>query len=302
MKKILVTGGAGFIGTNLIEELLTKYKKEQITVLDNHFTSSNKNHIEGIKYIYGNTWDIDEIFRPIGKFKTKFDIVFHFGEFSRIVRSFEDIEYVIDTNLTGTAKVLQMCSKWNAKFIYSASSSKFGNEGKDENLSPYAWCKAKMVELIKNFNKWYDLQYEICYFFNVYGENQIVEGNYKAVIAIFEEQYNSEKPMTIVNPGTQTRHFTYVKDIVKGVIKTIDINMNHEWFFQNEKEYSILEVAKLFHQQDNYYNQEIVIIPSRKGERFNSMIINNDTRKILNWKPEYELHQWINKVRINGTK
>jgi UDP-glucose 4-epimerase len=178
---ILVTGGAGFVGSNLIKRLVEIYPESNILSVDNYFTGKESNHVEGVKYENKSVRDFlesDYDFKP--------DIVFHFGEYSRVVTSFDDIEYLIDTNLYSTAMLIDRCKQWGSKVIYSASSSKFGNEGKDENLSPYAWVKAKMVELIKNYDKWYGLNYEIVYFYNVYGPGQIEEGDYATVIGIFE--------------------------------------------------------------------------------------------------------------------
>ena len=164
--KILVTGGAGYVGSNLIKHL-KKHTNATITSLDNYFTGQEDNHIKGVKYISSSTWKINEL--------DKQDVVYHFGEYSRVVPSFKDVEYLMTTNLWGTSRVIEQCKRWNAKLIYSASSSKFGN---NENLSPYSWVKAKMVELIKNYYNWYGLNYEICYFYNVYGKNHISEGDY----------------------------------------------------------------------------------------------------------------------------
>ena len=169
MKKILVTGGAGFIGSNLIKNLDAQNKFE-ITSLDCYFTGKKENHIKGINYVTGYTWDIEKIFP-----NTKFDLIYHFGEYSRIVKSFDDIEFVSNSILHGTPKVFDFARKCRSKIIYSASSSKFGNNGKDENLSPYSWMKSKMVELLKNYNSWFDLDFEISYFFNVYGKRQIYD-------------------------------------------------------------------------------------------------------------------------------
>jgi UDP-glucose 4-epimerase len=193
------------------------------------------------------------------------------------------------TNLYGTTKVLKMCRKWNAKLIYSASSSKFGNNGKDENLSPYSWAKSKMVELIKNYHIWYGLQYEICYFFNVYGPKQITEGDYATVIGIFENQYNNNKSLTVVSPGTQSRDFTHVYDIVDGVIKTTKMNMNREWMLRSGKNHKIIDVAKMF-------SNDIVIIPERKGERFNSEEFYSDTEEVLGWSTKLNLKDYIKNI------
>jgi UDP-glucose 4-epimerase len=288
MIKILVTGGAGFIGSNLIRELTSRFDNIQITVLDNYFTGKESNHIDGVEYIKGNTWDAASIFSD-----RVFHVVYHFGEYSRIVKSFDDIEYVQKSILAGTPTILDLCKKWNAKLIYSASSSKFGNDGKDENLSPYAWAKSKMVELIKNYGKWFGLRYEICYFFNVYGPGQIMEGDYSTVIGIFERQYKKGEPLTIVKPGTQTRDFTHVNDIVSGLIKVFSKEMNHEWHLRSGKNISIIDVAKLF--SDNY-----ILVPERKGERFTSHEFESDTEILLDWKATHSLEEWIKHVKENG--
>tara|TARA_B100000963_G_scaffold243607_1_gene213272 strand:+ start:241 stop:1116 length:876 start_codon:yes stop_codon:yes gene_type:complete len=288
IKKVLVTGGAGFVGSNLIKKLIQTYPKLQIYVLDNYFSGYTSNHVQdstNVFYQKGNTWDIDKIYKNIS-----FDIVFHFGEYSRIVQSFKDIDYVMKSNLYGTSKVLEMCKKWNAKLIYSASSSKFGNDGKDENLSPYSWVKSKVVELIKNYNQWFGLQYEICYFFNVYGPNQITEGDYATVIGIFEKQYKNNESLTVVNPGTQSRDFTHIFDVVEGVIKTTYMNMNREWMLRTGINHKIIDVANMF--TDN-----IIIIPERRGERFTSEMFKDNTEEVLKWKPKHNLKKYINNLK-----
>ena len=285
MKRVLVTGGAGFIGSNLIKKLIETHAEIEILSIDNYSTGKKENHIDSknVTYHTASTWDFFDTnfhnYQP-------FDVVFHFGEYSRIVKSFDDVDYVMKTNLHGTTRILEMCRKWNAKLIYSASSSKFGNNGKDENLSPYSWVKAKMVELIKNYNEWYDLQYEICYFFNVYGPNQITQGDYATVIGIFGRQYNNNEPLTVVSPGTQSRDFTHVSDVVAGVIKTVDTNLNREWMLRSGTNHKIIDVAKMF--SDN-----IKIIPERRGERFTSEEFYSDTEEILSWSPQTNLYDWI---------
>ena len=190
------------------------------------------------------------------------------------------------TNLHGTSRILEMCRKWKSKLIYSASSSKFGNNGEDENLSPYSWAKSKIVELIKNYNKWYGLQYEICYFFNVYGPNQITEGDYATVIGIFDRQQKNGEHLTVVSPGTQSRDFTHVYDVVAGVIKTVGINLNREWMLRSGVNYKIIDVAKMF-------CDKIKMIPERRGERFTSEEFYSDTESTLSWSPNINLNDWV---------
>lgn len=285
---ILITGGAGFIGSNLAKKLLILYPKINITILDNFFTGQVENIfsiINNITLVTGNTWDISTLFPT-----QHFDIVFHFGEYSRIVTSFDNIDYLTKTNLYGTIQVLEMCRKWNAKIIYSASSSKLGNGGKDENISPYAWVKSKIVELIKNYNNWYNLQYEICYFFNVYGQGQIMSGEYATVIGIFTRQYKKNEILTVVSPGTQTRDFTHVDDIIDGVIKSSSKNMNKEWYLRTGENISIIDIANMF-------DSKWELVPERKGERFNSVYFPTDTQKILNWKPKWSINKWIEQIK-----
>ena len=283
MKKILVTGGAGFIGANLIEKLLLD-TNNIITSLDCYFSGTKKNHLKDVKYVNGYTWDIDKIFKD-----EKFDIIFHFGEYSRIVNSFEDVQFVSESILNGTPKVLNFAVKCNAKLIYSASSSKFGNMGKDENLSPYAWMKAKMVELIKNYNSWFNLQYEITYFFNVFGPKQIYEGKYSTVVAIFERQFLNNEKCSVVEPGTQTRDFTYVGDIVNGILEVVNIDKNHEWHFRTGINTSIIDLAEMFGEWE--------LIKQRRGERFESEYFESDTEELLNWKPKTKLSDWVKKQK-----
>lgn len=276
--KILVTGGAGYVGSNLIKHL-KKHTNATITSLDNYFTGKEANHIKGVEYIQDCSWDIHKL--------PKQDIVYHFGEYSRVVPSFKDVEYLMTSNLWGTTRVLEQCKKWNAKLIYSASSSKFGN---NEDLSPYSWVKAKMVELIKNYSEWYKLKYEVCYFYNVYGKNHISEGDYATVIGIFEKQYKEGKALTVVGDGNQSRQFTHIDDIVNALDKIRKQDYNKEWYLSSDKDYKIIDVAKMF--TDN-----IEFIPERKGERYNAVTIPNDTKKILNWEIKNDL-----KIYINGTK
>lgn len=286
---ILVTGGAGFVGSNLIKRLVEIYPESNILSVDNYFTGKESNHVDGVNY---ENKSVREFLESGHDFKP--DIVFHFGEYSRVVTSFDDIEYLIDTNLYSTAMLIERCKQWGSKLIYSASSSKFGNEGKDENLSPYAWVKAKMVELIKNYDKWYGLNYEIVYFYNVYGPGQIEEGDYATVIGIFERQYRNGEKITVVSPGTQERDFTHIDDIVDGTIKVSQKSLNHEWYLRKGQPKTIIQIAELF--------GEWVMVEERKGERQTADVIESDTEKLLNWKPKQKVEDYIKKIKSEYNK
>ena len=286
MKNVLVTGGAGFIGSNLIKYLKELNPEIKITSLDTYFTGKKENHIVDVEYRHGHTSNARDIFKD----SEPFDTVFHFGEYSRIVQSFEDIQIATESILTGTPVILELCREWGAKLIYSASSSKFGNNGVDENLSPYSWMKSKMVELIKNYGEWFNLQYEICYFFNVYGPNQITVGDYATVVGIFERQLIEGNNLTVVSPGTQSRDFTHVNDVVKGLYKSSRKNDNHEWYLRSGVDVTMVTLADMF---DSPYS----FIPKRRGERFASERFHSDTNERLDWIPTESLQDWINTIK-----
>lgn len=281
---ILVTGGAGFIGSNLIEYLLSK-TKYKILSLDNYSTGNKKNHIKSkrVKYIKGENQNISKI---LEKFQKKIVVIYHFGEFSRIFQSFINYEQCIRSNLKGSFEVITFATKNNIKIIYSATSSMLGNNGKDENLSPYSWSKAKNIEMIKNFNNWFGLKYEIVFFYNVYGPKQIKNSNMSAVIGIFEDQYSKNKPLTVVMPGTQKRDFTHIDDIVHGCLLAWKKGNQNEYMLGTKKQYSIIQIAKLFKTKIKY-------IPQRKGERFKSSITNNNAQKILGYKSSIDISDYI---------
>ena len=264
MKKIIVvTGGAGFIGSNLIGHLLDKTKFNIISI-DNYTSGKKKNHFKNkrIKYLNCDTSDIK---KNLNKIKNKIHTIFHFGEFSRIYQSFLKIEDCLNSNTVGSNAVFNFCLLNKIKLIYSATSASIGHNGNDKNLSPYAFTKAKNLEILENLRKWFSFKFEIIYFYNVYGPNQITEGDMATVIGIFERQYRQKKKLTVVRPGNQTRSFTHVYDTVNVCYLAWKHNKCRHYSISNKKQYSILEVAKMFKRKIKY-------LPVRKGERYASAL------------------------------
>ena len=282
MKNILVLGGAGFIASNLIEELIKIKSVKTIYSLDNYYSGSKKNHIISKKIIYlrGDTRNINLNKNLSNK---SFDTVFHFAEFSRIAPSFKYFDRCWESNSSGTFEVIKYCIKKKAKLIYSASSSTTGN---NKNLSPYSWTKYCNNELIKNFNKWFGLEYVIVYFYNVYGSKQIYKGHMSAVMGIFEGQYKKGEALSIVKPGNQVRDFTHVKDIISGTLLATNKTTNSEFHIGSGKNYSILEIAKAFKCKYKF-------VKERPGERFYSLAKNTKAKKILGYKPKHDLMNYI---------
>ena len=264
MKKfIIVTGGSGFVGSNLIEYLIKKTKYDIIS-LDDYSSGTKKNHIKSkkVRYIKGNTKDIDKILK---RYVNKIHSVFHFGEFSRIYQSFVNMDKCIKSNSIGTNAVFNFCLKHKIKLIYSATSASLGNKGKDKNLSPYAFTKAKNLELLENLKMWFNFKYEVIFFYNVYGPGQITKGNMATVIGIFENCYLRNLPLPVVRPGSQSRRFTHITDTVKVCYKAWKVNKSRFYSISNKDSYTILEVAKMF-------GKKIKFLPSRKGERYASAL------------------------------
>tara|TARA_B100001094_G_scaffold105236_1_gene101384 strand:- start:3015 stop:3902 length:888 start_codon:yes stop_codon:yes gene_type:complete len=262
---IIVTGGCGFVGKNLIE-FLVKKTNFKIISLDNYSSGLKLNHIKDrkVKYLKGHTKDISKI---LNKYKLKIESVFHFGEFSRIFQSFLQMNKCIQSNTIGSNAVFDFCLKNKIKLIYSATSASLGNEGKDKDLSPYAFTKAKNLELLRNLKKWFDFKYEVIFFYNVYGPNQIKRGNMATVIGIFEENYLNNKPLPVVRPGTQSRRFTHINDTIKICYKAWKNNKCRFYSISSKESYTIIQIANLF-------KSKIKFLPPRKGERYASALTN----------------------------
>ena len=292
MKKniIVITGGAGFVGTNLIEYFLTNTKYKIISI-DDYSSGSKKNHIvdKRIKYIKGHTKNIKKILKNYKSINS----IFHFGEFARIYQSFIKMEECINSNTIGTNAVFNYCLKYKIKLIYSATSATLGNKGLDKNLSPYSFTKAKNLELLDNLKKWFNLKFEIVYFYNVYGPSQICNGNMATVIGIFEDHFNSKKPLPVVKPGNQTRRFTHIEDTIKICYLAWKKNLNRHYSISSKKNYSILEVAKMF-------NTKIKFLPTRRGERFASALTAmNLSNKVYKHYGKKDLKLYIKNIVTN---
>ncbi len=280
IKKILVTGGAGFVGTNLINLLLRKTKYKIISI-DNYSSGTRKNHIRNnrIKYLRGSTQNISQLIKDPKEIVT----VFHFGEFARIYQSFIKMNECINSNSVGTNAVFNYCLKNKIKLIYSATSASLGNKGNDKNLSPYAFTKAKNLELLENLKKWFNFKYEVIYFYNVYGPYQICKGDMATVIGIFEHHFKQKKSLPVVKPGTQTRRFTHINDTVEICYKAWKRKLCRHYSIANKKTYSIIEVAKMFKTKIKY-------LPKRKGERYASALTNKNLSN--------KVHKHFGKIKL----
>ena len=290
--QIIITGGAGFVGTNLIKLLLNKTKYKIISI-DNYSSGKKKNNINNsrVKYIRGSTINISKLIKYPKKIKT----IFHFGEFARIYQSFLKMNECISSNSVGSNSIFNFCLKNKIKLIYSATSASLGNKGDDKNLSPYAFTKSKNLELLENLKKWFNFKYEVIYFYNVYGPHQISTGSMSTVIGIFEDHYKKNKLFPVVRPGTQTRRYTHILDTVKICYLAWQKNLCRHYSIANKKSYSITEVAKLF-------NAKIKYLPKRPGERYASALTSkNLSNKIYKYYGKINLEDYIENFIKNNS-
>jgi len=293
MKNILVvTGGAGFIGSNLIFELL-KFKKFQILSIDNYSSGSTKNHINNkrVKYLMGSTKDIENLLK---RYEDKINTIFHFGEFARIYQSFKKINECFNSNIQGSTNLFNFALNNKIRLVYSATSASLGNSGKDMHLSPYAFSKAKNLELLENLKKWFNFRYEVIYFYNVYGERQICKGDMATVVGIFEDHFLRSKKLPVVRPGTQLRRFTHVLDTVKACVLAWRKNKCKHYSIASKQSYSIIELAKLFGNKIRY-------LPKRPGERYASALTKmNLNNNIIRLSAKIRLKVYVKKFLNNN--
>ena len=290
---IIVTGGAGFVGSNLIKSLLKKTNKKIIS-LDNYSSGKKKNHIKNnrVKYIKAETIEIS---KHLKNMKKQIHSIFHFGEFARIYQSFKKFDACFKSNSIGSNAVFKFCLDNNLKLIYSATSASLGNKGNDKNLSPYAFTKSKNLELLENLRKWFNFKFEVIYFYNVYGSGQIKVGDMATVVGIFEDQYKKNKPLTIVRPGTQTRRFTHIDDTINTCIEAWRKNKCLQYSISHKKSYSIQDLAKMF-------KTKITYLKPRSGERYASALTKiSNNRKIINKYGRIDLKDYVTSF-IKGEK
>lgn len=281
-KRILVTGGTGFVGSHLCERL-SRNPNYDVYSLDNYFTGSEANHVPNVTYIKGDTANIQELvtFNP--------DMVYHLGEYSRVEQSFDDIEKVWRYNKDGIFAVLEFVRKAGCKILYAGSSTKFGDGGLGRSASPYAWTKATNTELVMNYGAWFNVPYAITYFYNVYGPREIRTGKYATLIALFKEKMKNGETLSVVTPGTQKRNFTHIDDIIDGLVLVGENGYGDEFGIGSPEAYSILEIAQMF-------DGKIEMLPERKGNRMTADVISAKT-EALGWSPKRTIKDYIEECR-----
>lgn len=277
---ILVTGGAGFIGSHLLRALSVRYPHSKLISLDNYFTGSKENHIEGVEYREGHTKDIESLVPESP------ELVFHLGEYARVAPSFKEPRVVWDLNIRGTFGVLEFIRARGSKLIYAGSSTKYGDGGLGRSQSPYAWSKANNTELIVNYGEWYNIRYAITYFYNVYGPGERTTEKYGTVIATFLEKYKAGEPLPLWRPGTQERYFTHVEDIVSGLLLVSANGEGDEFGLGDDTVYTMEEVAKLF-------GGPIEYLPEHPGER-KTATLDASRARALGWECKWKLVDYIN--------
>ena len=281
-KTILVTGGAGFIGSNLCERLV---KDNHVLSLDNYTTGSRDNHVEGVRYYYGST--ATGISETIDRMDV--DIVFHLGEYSRVEQSFEDYDTVYHSNMIGTRNVLEFVKRTGAKLIYAGSSTKFAYPHDGYIQSPYAWSKKTNTDLVMRYGEWFGIDYAITYFYNVYGNREIEDGKYSTLIAKYKKLVLEGKPLPVVMPGHQKRNFTHIDDTIDALMLIGEHGSGDEYGIGSLSSYSVLEVARMF-------SDEIEYLPERKGNRLTAEVVSDKTR-LLGWLPQRTLETHIEDFR-----
>jgi len=282
---IVITGGAGFVGSNLIDFLVSKTKYKIIS-LDNYSSGNKRNHIinSRVKYLKGNTSDINKL---LSKYRKRIKSLFHFGEFARIYQSFRKFDECYQSNSIGSKAVFKFCLDNKIKLIYSATSASLGNKGSDKNLSPYAFTKSKNLELLENLKKWFNFKFEVIFFYNVYGPRQIKAGDMATVIGIFENQYLNKKPLSVVRPGTQSRRFTHIQDTIEICYEAFKTDKCRYYSISNKNSYSIIEVAKMF-------GAKIIYLEARSGERYASALTKiSHNNKIIQKYGKLQLKDYI---------